>query len=793
MATRDNWKMRIAQAGDEMQRTGRLVVRAPVLMHFVENIIRMLLGAMLAGAEIFGGFAPFGLSLVAASGSGLSGFSSLVGVCFGYLCFQGFAGGLRYVAAAILIFSVSFAFYDVRAYRKTWFMPLVAACMNGITGFVYLSDSGWSPESLIFFGTEILLVAACTHFYRIAFSPWQNKREEAGLTLPQTVSLLILAGTLLITLSKITIFETFSIGRIAGAVIVMIIALQCGVGAGAASGVAVGIGMDLAAGGTPFYSMAYALAGILSSIFRRQGRLAVAVVYVVANGLAVLWSWDGGLRVWLLYEVFIASVLFMLIPQRALRRVGGFLSKEPKHGGSESARAHVSKQLDATAKAFRGLHDTLRTAFSAPINDGDAATVFDRAAERVCKNCPRQTACWQRDYVGTYNALNAALPAMMDRGYGEGSDFPIWFTSKCMKFPALLAASNEELTALRYRRQYKSCLQENRAAVCRQYEELAGVLGTAAAELSRELTADPIRERRLRQHLTAQGITCKTAVFYDEEGHLRAELEGGDYASLRQEGAMDRVSAAIGVAMRVSEEETQRGHMALVQCEPLKVVASVAASQKDGESVSGDTGAWFKREDGMLFVLLCDGMGSGTEAGQESKLAVQLLEQFLRAGVRPENALKTVATALGLRGEETGIFTTVDLLCIDLFTGEAGIYKYGAAPTYLKKGKVVSRITGGSLPVGLVVGDTGAPDVSRFHMEAGDSVLLLSDGVLGAADSDLWLRETFGTFQGDSPKELAAQLLRQSGEQGGTADDKTILLLQIKVRAKEKRQVCHTG
>ncbi|MCC8121992.1 MAG: stage II sporulation protein E, partial [Oscillospiraceae bacterium] len=137
MATRDNWKMRIAQAGDEMQRTGRLVVRAPVLMHFVENIIRMLLGAMLAGAEIFGGFAPFGLSLVAASGSGLSGFSSLVGVCFGYLCFQGFAGGLRYVAAAILIFSVSFAFYDVRAYRKTWFMPLVAACMNGITGFVY--------------------------------------------------------------------------------------------------------------------------------------------------------------------------------------------------------------------------------------------------------------------------------------------------------------------------------------------------------------------------------------------------------------------------------------------------------------------------------------------------------------------------------------------------------------------------------------------------------------------------------------------------------------------------------
>ena len=29
---------------------------------------------------------------------------------------------------------------------------------------------------------------------------------------------------------------------------------------------------------------------------------------------------------------------------------------------------------------------------------------------------------------------------------------------------------------------------------------------------------------------------------------------------------------------------------------------------------------------------------------------------------------------------------TVDLLSIDLFSGEARIYKYGAAPSYLKRG-----------------------------------------------------------------------------------------------------------
>lgn len=73
--------------------------------------------------------------------------------------------------------------------------------------------------------------------------------------------------------------------------------------------------------------------------------------------------------------------------------------------------------------------------------------------------------------------------------------------------------------------------------------------------------------------------------------------------------------------------------LTLIQLEPLMAVAGVAARKKDGETVSGDAGTYFKREDGTLYVLLCDGMGSGPGAGRESSLAVRLLEQFLMAGV----------------------------------------------------------------------------------------------------------------------------------------------------------------
>ena len=178
-------------------------------------------------------------------------------------------------------------------------------------------------------------------------------------------------------------------------------------------------------------------------------------------------------------------------------------------------------------------------------------------------------------------------------------------------------------------------------------------------------------------------------------------------------------------------------------------------------------------------MLLCDGMGSGSLAEQESALAVRLLEQFLRAGVRPENALRTLNSALALRNDEAaGGFTTIDLLRVDLFTGEAGVYKYGAAPTYVKKGYSVSRITGTALPAGLTAGEGVSPDVTRLQLEAGDCVLLVTDGVAGSA-SDQWVRDRLAAFDGGSPRELAQALIDDSGAQVGAADDRTALVLKL--------------
>ena len=782
MSTKEELKEKARRA----RMTGQVVLRWPAVVRAAEYLIRMLLGGMLAGAEIFGGFAPFGLGMTAASGAGLEGLSALVGACFGYLAFRGFVDGLPYIAACILTFSVSFAFYDVKLYRQGWFMPVVAALLGGVTEFVYLSGRLTQVQQGVFFVTELFLVAASTYFYRLALSPWTQKREDAAaLTARQVVSLFVLGCTLLVALAGVRLPGGLSLGCVAGALACMVAAWKGGAGLGASVGVCTGLAMDLALGQTPLYTMSYAFSGLLTGVFWKQGKLFAALTYVLANGVMVLWSWESGPDLAILYEVFAASVIFMVLPEELLRRVSAALVREKSAAGQvdERARASTRECLERTADAFRELYDSLRTSFRrvAP-NDADASGIFHRAANKVCVLCALRDHCWQREYPTTMNALNDALPAMLKRGRGEAEDFPLHFRTRCLNFPLLLATANEELTALRYRRQFQSRARESREAVCRQYGLFARSLDEAARQMQTAPVCDSAREKRVRQRLTALGVEGEAGVWYDQAGHLTVEVLGRELDELKKPEETERLSRLLGMALSEPEEQ-QQGTAVLLrwrQAEPLMAVAGVSARKKEGQTVSGDAGAWFKTEQGALFVLLCDGMGSGAEAHRESTLAIRLLEKFLRTGMEPEQALLTLNSALALRCEEEGGFTTIDLFRLDLYTGEAGFYKLGAAPSYVKRRELVTRVTGSALPAGLAGAD-GGPDVSKLRLEAGDSVVLISDGV-ATAEEDGWVKQALAGYDGSDPKALAAELVEGGAQCQHSADDRTAVVLTVKQR-----------
>lgn len=184
---------------------------------------------------------------------------------------------------------------------------------------------------------------------------------------------------------------------------------------------------------------------------------------------------------------------------------------------------------------------------------------------------------------------------------------------------------------------------------------------------------------------------------------------------------------------------------------------------------NGDRCSMFAGIKCRYYVLLCDGMGTGLGAVQEGRTAQQLLRRLLTAGYPAEHALQTLNSLCALRNRAGAV--TVDLLELQLDTGKALLYKWGAAPSYLVSKLGAEKIGTAGPPPGLSVTDR-RESVYRLSLRRGERLVLVSDGV-GEEEALHCCQELADA----SPGELARSLLMR-GQLGGE-DDATVILIHL--------------
>ena len=768
-------KDRGASLGEALR--GWLLSEKPRLLKLAGCGAELLLGFLMASARIFGLCGPFGIGIVAEAGAGPGSVLCLLGAAAGYLLTGGFDVGIRYVATCLLVFTTAFALRGRPLLRQGWFMPLVAAAATALTAWLNsLELTATAATAVARMLAEVLLAGGSAWFFRIALS--DERRETDAQEKRFAAAWIVLLSCALMSLSRLTLLRYVSVGRVLAALIVLTAARCGGLTAGPAAGTALGLAMDMAKGGAPCYAMSYAFCGLVCGVFSRHPKPLFSLSFVLANAASLLWTWGAGLRAEPFFEAFIASVLFLLIPANTVSAAGAVFAPIAPGSGESALRRWSAQRIEALSAAFRDLFETVNGALEQHCNDNDPARVFDRTADEVCVRCRKRDACWQTGYADTLDLLRSVQKRMTERGRLARSDLPPRFLERCIEPDAFLAALNGELRASAFRRQFRARLGENRAAACGQYADMAGVLETAAKELSAAEGTDPLAERRLQRWLRGRDVDARASVFRDGRGRLRAVIESGSLPALTKDpDYLDKLSGVLGVRLCRPASDGAGGAMHLLQAEPLAVSVGIAAMKKQGEPVSGDRGTYFKTESGVLCVLLSDGMGSGTGAARDSVAAVRVLERFLRAGVEPVTAMKILNSVLLLRNGENWGCTTVDLVCIDLFTGETCFYKYGAAPSYVRSGQLVRRVKGQSMAAGLLAGDGAAPDVVRMRLKPGSVALIASDGVL-AEEKDRWLRELL-LAGGDDMKALAQDALQGAVRQYGCEDDMTVLAVRV--------------
>lgn len=199
----------------------------------------------------------------------------------------------------------------------------------------------------------------------------------------------------------------------------------------------------------------------------------------------------------------------------------------------------------------------------------------------------------------------------------------------------------------------------------------------------------------------------------------------------------------------------------------------VSARSRGREIADGDRVSAFAGAECRFFVVLCDGMGTGLGAAEESRQASNLIRQMLSAGLPPETVLGSLNSQLTLMNR--GGAVTVDLAEVRLDSGKVWIYKWGAGPSVLLRGRKSVMIGSSGPPPGLGVGE-GRENVSHVALDRQEVLLMLSDGV-GTDKADQWaaIAETSKTG------ELAQRVLSDGGSR---EDDATVVAVRL-IRLEE--------
>jgi stage II sporulation protein E len=288
------------------------------------------------------------------------------------------------------------------------------------------------------------------------------------------------------------------------------------------------------------------------------------------------------------------------------------------------------------------------------------------------------------------------------------------------------------------------------------YESAANIINDALEEDDGEYRFDHALEQRIVEYLSDAGVRTQSVTVY---GKRRRQIlvRGVDveHATVSVETMRADLGEMCGMELScpIFEIEDNVSLMTFRARKKISVISAESNLSADG-GVSGDSVNLFSNKKDFFYALICDGMGAGREAALTSGLCSVFLEKMLRAGNRAGTSLRMLNNMTRSRGADSTreCSSTVDLLELDLMTAKASFTKSGASPSFVIRDRVVHRLQAGTAPIGIIC----ALDVQStpFDLRVGDTVVMVSDGVLQDDPECEWLSRFLVDAATLTPEEL---------------------------------------
>lgn len=551
------------------------------------------------------------------------------------------------------------------------------------------------------------------------------------------------------------------------------------------------IGLTLGAAYDPLIAPAFAVAGLVAGGAMKFS-LSAAVIASSACASAYI-AYIGGSEslTALLPDLIAAGVLFLpmakfgILPELKLfcesgtmsgRSVRGAMIAKRECDGLKKDMASLSDSLTELSEVFAALSEKMRRPQTAELRRR-----CDEITSRYCADCRLQSLCWDEEYGSTADFMAKLAEALTKRGRVLEDELPVYMVERCPDISSIC----DELNRLHAHMLEEAVTGDKTGLMAENLCALSALLRERVACGSEEYTADETLTGKLIEAFGYLGFyAANTVVFGSRRKFI---VSGGvDLAHMRATAAelVSCVESVCGMRFTQPQFAIDGDYITMtMQSRPAYAAEYARAGvTRESESVNGDTVCIFESEDDRLYSLLSDGMGSGREAALTSRMTSTVLRKLLAGGAAKDSSIALLNTLLRNKGIEC--FATLDLLEIDLLSGDAAFTKSGTVPSYILRDGSLFKISSDSMPLG-ITRETEAEEI-RFTLRAGDIIVMMSDGVVTGEEDAARLCELLTYGWEENLTRMSEKILREAKMRHAhlpsapNRDDMTLALIRLR-------------
>lgn len=545
----------------------------------------------------------------------------------------------------------------------------------------------------------------------------------------------------------------------------------------------------------------FAVSGILAGVLNRFGKPGVIIGFLLGNAILTYLANGNTATIIFFREIFIASVLLLVVPSNIKIRVQDLFGREkalPSNGDKRlKYYEDVKDKLDVVADAIDGIDEEMIISsedmeLKKEIYIDNFLENFEDYNQNIFYEDVTQNQELIGDIFDEFTKEDVVTENILIDIFKKYNNFILLRDQKIKDdLQELIKISNRTYRELQINTIKQKTRKEEKLKIKNELKNVSNMIKKVSTkEIQNEKFA--VKEKELNVLLKGRGLNVNSISIYKAQNGkyiVNLDLKFDEGSDLRDKKKLDliadTISKVFGKKFTFQRDRKNLSTGVYIQTYSVedKFGLAVGSSKttKQGSKISGDSNLQIRLDDGKYLLAISDGMGSGELAKKSSKFVINTLNNFLEKGFEEKDILNLINSELNLNKNDE-MYASVDMSILDLYTGNIAIIKNGACNTYIKTKKDVRIFSSNQMPVGIV------ENVELYRemcsLNEGDIILMCSDGLLDASKDDAksdWIQDFLKNINTTNVQKIADLIVSEAidNSYGNVKDDITVVVAKI--------------